>query len=120
MQEVKTILLRQVLSELSEGPSSMQNKLINFLFAFRNTPNTVTGLTPAELFLNWKPRTQLAFLKPNLQADVEKKLNRRKEQSDKLRGSPGQLQNGEKVLVKTVRQENISWLSGKILEKKAK
>lgn len=73
-----------------------------------------------QLFLNWKPRTQLAFLKPNLQADVEKKLNRRKEQSDKLRGSPGQLQNGEKVLVKTVRQENIPWVPGKILEKKGR
>lgn len=98
----------------------MQHKLDNFLFAFRNTPNTVTGLTPAELFLNWKPRIKLALLKPNLQAEllIDKKLNRQKDSLDKLRGSPRIFEVGEKVIVTTVRSEKISWVPGKILERK--
>lgn len=90
----------------------------NFLFAFRNTPNTVTGLTPAELFLYWKPRTKLALLKSNLQADIDKKLNIKNNSSDKLRGSPRIFEVVEKVLVTTVRSEKISWVPGKILERK--
>lgn len=82
------------------------------------TPNTVSGLTPAELFLYWKPRTKLALLKPNLQADIYKKLNRQNDSSDKLRGSPRIFEVVEKVPVTTVRSEKISWVPGKILEKK--
>lgn len=118
VQEVKKNLLRQVLSESSTGPTSLQHKLDNFLFAYRNTPNTVTGLTPAELFLNFKPRTKLALLKPNLQADIDTRLKRQKENADRHRGLPRSFEVGEKVQVKTVRQEKISWVPGKILEKK--
>jgi len=89
------------------------------LFAYRNTPNSVTGLTPAELFLNRKPKTKLALLKPNLQADIDKKLDKQKEYSNRHRGPPRYFEEGEKVLVKTVRQEKISWVPGKILARKS-
>lgn len=66
VQEVKQNLLRQVLGLNQYGRISLQHKLDNFLFAYRNTLCTVTVLTPAELFFNWKPRTKLSMLKPNL------------------------------------------------------
>lgn len=37
----------------------------HFLFAYRNTPTSVTGMTPEEVFLSWKPRTKLEIIKPN-------------------------------------------------------
>ncbi|XP_054257498.1 uncharacterized protein K02A2.6-like [Macrosteles quadrilineatus] len=118
VQEVKKNLLRQVLSEGGTGSLTLQHKLDNFLMTYRNTPNTVTGLTPAELFLNWKPKTRLALLKPNLNARIDTNLDRQKESSDRHRGRARSFEVGEKVFVKTVRQEKIDWVPGKVLEVK--
>lgn len=72
VQEVKKNLQRQVMD--SEADSiSLQHKLDNFVFAYRNILNPVTGLTPAELSLQWKPRTKLTLLKPNLLTDIDQK-----------------------------------------------
>lgn len=76
-------------------------------------------MTPAELFLNWKPRTKLTQLNPNLQAVIEKKREKPKETSDKLRGPSRSFCEGQKVFVKTVRNEKVSWIPGKILTQRS-
>ncbi|XP_054260279.1 uncharacterized protein K02A2.6-like [Macrosteles quadrilineatus] len=118
VQEVKKNLKRQVMASGSET-ISLQHKLDNFLFAFRNTPSTVTGVTPAELFLQWKPRTKLTMLKPCLLSAIDKKREAQKEAADNHRGSFRSFVEGERVLVKSVRQEIISWIPGRILERKS-
>lgn len=119
VQIVKKNLLRQVLDDQNKSKSTtLQHKLDNFLFAYRNTPHTVTGQTPAELFLNWKPRTRLSLLKPNLMATVEDNKRKQKEAADRLRGRDRIFEGGQKVLVKTVRNEKVSWIPGIILEKR--
>ncbi|XP_054276660.1 uncharacterized protein K02A2.6-like [Macrosteles quadrilineatus] len=118
VQEVKKNLKRQVMASGSET-ISLQHKLDNFLFAFRNTPSTVTGVTPAELFLQWKPRTKLTMLKPCLLSAIDKKREAQKEAADNHRGRFRSFVEGEKVLVKSVRQEIISWIPGRILERKS-
>lgn len=40
-------------------------KLQNFLFNHRNTPSTVTGISPAESIFKIKPRTRFDLLKPS-------------------------------------------------------
>lgn len=40
-------------------------KLQNFLFNYRNTPSTVTGISPAESIFKIKPRTRFDLLKPS-------------------------------------------------------
>lgn len=117
VQEVKKSLQRQVMA--SKEVISLQHKLDNFLFAYRNTPNTITGLTPSELFLQWKPRTKLTLLKPNLLVDIDKKKDQQKKAADSHRGVSRSFVEGEKVLVKTVRQERVSWLPGRIMEKRS-
>lgn len=113
-QEVKKNLVRQVLE--ADNPNlSLQHKIDNYLFAYRNTPTTSTGMTPAELFLNWKPRTQLTLLKPNLQIFIQENRERVKEASDRRRGQSRYFQEGQTVLVKTVCQEKVAWIPGKIL-----
>ena len=37
---------------------SLKHQLANCLFQYRNTPHSVTGVTPSELFLKHKPRTK--------------------------------------------------------------
>ncbi|XP_054265657.1 uncharacterized protein K02A2.6-like [Macrosteles quadrilineatus] len=116
VQEVKKSLLRQVLSEKRSHPTSLQHKLDNFLFSYRNTPTSVTGVSPAELFLRWKPRTHLTMLKPNLLDEARKQQELQKRAADKHRGSDRSFSEGQHVLVKTVRQEKISWVPGQIVE----
>ncbi|XP_054259759.1 uncharacterized protein K02A2.6-like [Macrosteles quadrilineatus] len=118
VQEVKKNLKRQVLAEGSTAVS-LQHKLDNFLFVYRNTPSTVTGLSPAELFLQWKPRTKLALLKPHLMSQIEKRKEMQKNSADRHCGSFRSFVEGENVLVKTVRQEQVSWVPGRILEKRS-
>ncbi|XP_054257234.1 uncharacterized protein K02A2.6-like [Macrosteles quadrilineatus] len=116
VQEVKKNLLRQVIEEHQRSQrTTLQMKLDNFLFAYRNTPNTVTGLTPAEMFLSWKPRTQLVMLKPNLQSSIDQKHREQKDAADRLRGRSRFFSEGQAVYVKSVRNEKISWVPGKII-----
>ncbi|XP_054275129.1 uncharacterized protein K02A2.6-like [Macrosteles quadrilineatus] len=119
VQEVKKSLLRQVLGEKSSQQTSLQYKLDNFLFAYRNTPSSVTGVSPAELFLRWKPRTKLTMLKPNLLDESRKKQEMQKRASDRHRGACRFFNENQKVLVKTVRQEKVSWVPGRILQCKS-
>lgn len=117
IQDLKTSLIKQVLMEQNSGHKiSLQHKLDNYLFAYRNTPHTVTGLIPAEVFLKRKPRVKLSFVKPNLTEVLESKQRIQKASADKIRSRPRIFTEGEKVWVKSVRQEKVSWFAGKILK----
>ena len=64
-------ILKQALrtSKIEPG-KSLQLQFSSFLFSYRNTPHTVTGQTPTELFLKRTPRTRLSLLHPNLAQHV--------------------------------------------------
>ena len=64
-------ILKQALK--SVPGTNINHKLSNFLLTYRNTPHSLTGQTPAELFLKRVPRTRLSMLKPNLAKDDEEK-----------------------------------------------
>ena len=59
-------ILKQALrtSKIEPG-KSLKLRLSSFLFSYRGTPHTVTGQTPAELFLKRTARTRLFLLNPN-------------------------------------------------------
>ena len=69
MRVVKYALVKQVL----EGKKgiSMKHRLANFLFRYRTTPHSTTGVTPAELMGKRRLRTKLSLIKPNLAQVVE-------------------------------------------------
>lgn len=48
----------------------MEQQIVNFLFSYRNTPSTVTGLSPNEMIFLIKPRTRLDLLKPEKGGNV--------------------------------------------------
>ena len=56
----------------------MATQLANFLYAYRNTPHTVTGETPALLFFETKPRTKLSLIQPHLAGVIESKQKEQK------------------------------------------
>ena len=80
VQILKRSLEKQVLQK--RNTLSMSHRLANFLFAYRNTPHTTTGVTPASLFLKRLPQTQLSLLSPNLAETVENQQRQQKKYHD--------------------------------------
>lgn len=58
MERQKCSLLRRLrIAEATGRP--WKEELSRYLLAYRTTPHTVTGISPAELMLNWKIKLKL-------------------------------------------------------------
>ena len=55
------------------GGESLQERVSKFLFAYRITPRTTSGVAPAQLLMNRQLRSRLDRLFPDLQVRVQKK-----------------------------------------------
>ena len=53
------------MNDIEKGDA--QKKLDNYLFAYRMTPSTVTGKSPAKLFIGRELKSKLDLVKPNLE-----------------------------------------------------
>ena len=51
--------------------ASLQTRLSRFLFHYRLTPHSTTGIAPAELLLGRRPHSHLDLVKPDLSKTVE-------------------------------------------------
>ena len=60
----------------------MKQRLANFLFRYRTTPRSTTGVTPAELMVKRRLRTKLSLIKPNLAQVVENQQQKQKMYKD--------------------------------------
>jgi len=63
VQSFKSALQKAVEDPMASD-RSMEHRVNAFLMAYRNTPHSITSLTPAEMFLSRKPRTRLSLLDP--------------------------------------------------------
>ncbi|XP_042149549.1 uncharacterized protein K02A2.6-like [Ixodes scapularis] len=118
VQTVKRDLLRQVIDEQRTGvPKSMQHRVDQFLFAYRNTPTGTTDRTPAELFLSWKPRTRLSFLHPEMERRMRDRQQQIKTAADMRRSSWRTFEAGDQVLVRGSRPRDPAWLVGRVVKK---
>lgn len=52
---------------------SIETQISRFLFRYRLTPHSTTGVSPAELLLGRRPRSHLDFVKPDLDEHVRNK-----------------------------------------------
>ena len=93
------------------GKSSIETLVSRFLFSYRNTPHSRTGLTPAELLMNRKPRTLLTSIKPDFYA-------RSKKNSAAMagKGPTRQFAVGDAVLARNYGGGN-KWVKGVVSEK---
>ncbi len=62
---------------------SVDLQLAQFLISYRNTPQTTTGETPAEMMFGRQLRTRLDLIHPDMENDIRKKQQKQKEQFDK-------------------------------------
>ena len=68
-----------------ETVGSMEERLAKLLMAYRTTPQSTTGMTPAELLQGRRIRTRLDMLKPSLEDHVEQKQSQQKSNHDSNR-----------------------------------
>ena len=63
-------MFKHALNSMKGESGSVNKKLATFLLAYRNTPHSVTGQTPANVFTMRTLRSRLDLLKP----DVAKRI----------------------------------------------
>ena len=93
---------------------SINTRLTKVLLAYRTTPQSTTGLTPAEMILGHKPRTHLDLIKPHIAERVEWKQEQQKATHDS-KANPRSFQIGDLVYVKNFGAGH-NWLPGSILK----
>ena len=111
VQTAKTVLTKQVLDGKANS-LSLEHRLANFLILNRSTPHTVTGQSPAELFLGRQIK------KPNLNRAVEEQPLRQKEHHDEGRVKLREFKLNEVVLVRNWRRDVERWIPGRITQVK--
>lgn len=65
-----------------QGNESLEAKVSRFLFSYRITPHSTTGLSPAEMLMSRRPRSAFDLLLPDLKSKVEKKQWKQKVNHD--------------------------------------
>ncbi len=93
----------------------LAHRLSNFLLAYRSTPHTVTGVSPAELFLKRRLRIRLSLLKPDNSRFMGEKQEEQKRHHDKM-VKFREFQVGDSVRVKTHHGNVCTWEPGIILK----
>ncbi|XP_061152316.1 uncharacterized protein K02A2.6-like [Syngnathus typhle] len=89
----------------------LQQKIANFLLAYRNTPHTTTGQSPAMLFMGRNLRSRLDLLKPDIREHVSNRQCSPTQLQRKLRS----FDIGQKVLARDYRNQGDKWQHAEIL-----
>ena len=92
---------------------SLQARVARFLFTYRITPQTTTGISPSELLLGHRLRCHLDFIRPNLDSRVRQNQCRQKD-THNFHAQDRDLHNN--VLAKNF-SSGEPWLHGKIHRK---
>jgi hypothetical protein len=80
---------------------SLDTRLSRLLLTYRVTPHATTGVSPAELLQGRKLRTQLDFLRPDLQARVSSRQQAQKEWHDRS-AKTREFETGDRVRIRDV------------------
>lgn len=103
-------IVKKGLKKVSQG--TITERLAKVLMSYRLTPQTTTGVSPAELLLGKRPRSRLDLLKPHTAERVEHQQHKQKLQHD-ARSKDRRLVVGEKVFVRNY-HHGKRWLPGEI------
>lgn len=107
---VKTF--KEGMKKLSKG--SLETRLSRFLFKYRLTPQSTTGVSPAELMFGRPIRSQLDLMQPSIQSNVLLRQEQQKLGHDQ-RAKERDFKPGDPVYVRNMAQ-GATWLRGTIVE----
>ena len=109
-RSVKTF--KSALKKLDTG--SLQSRVNSFLFKYRITPQTTTGISPAQLMMGRRLHSHLDLLLPSIADKVQRNQSLQKQTHD-YHARDHQLQIDDLVLAKNHGQ-GPPWIPGKILK----
>ena len=115
VQTLKNALKKHTLE--SERGNTTEQKLCSFLLLYRTTPHTVSGVSPAQLFLKRSVRTCLTLIKPSLQDHVQDKQLKMKDYHDQRVPKLREFVKNECVRVKNCRGTDIKYVPGTIVHR---
>jgi len=92
-------IFKEGMKKMDESGDTVLTKLSRFLLAYRSTPQTTTGVTPAELLFNRRLRTRMELSRPDVRQRAETQQQSQKGQHDNTR-KERQFAEGDRVLVK--------------------
>ena len=91
---------------------TLQSRISRFLFHYRITPHTVTGLSPAELLMGRRPRSKLDLLFPNM----SNKMEQYQQKMIPPRKSTRLFKIDDRVFARDFRTSGQTWLPGNIVK----
>ena len=91
----------------------LTDRLAKFLFTYRTTPHTTTGVTLAELLIGRNLQTRFHTLYPNRREDVEKHQAQQKRDHDKS-AKRRHLQPGDYVFAQNFSAQGDQWVAGRV------
>ena len=105
---------KQGIQRISEG--TIETKLARFLFQYRITPHSVTGMSPAQLLMNRRPRSRLDLLYPDIASQV-KQHQQKQQQYHNVHAKARQFQVGEGVYIRQfLHNQKETWITAEICE----
>ena len=113
MAERTVQIVKQGLKKITHG--SIRTRLAKILKAYRLTPHSTTGMSPAEMLLGHRPKSRLDLLKPMTAERIEETQWKQKRQRD-IRSTDRIFNVGDYVFVKNF-QSGDKWLPGVISQK---
>ena len=105
-------IFKNGMKKMTEG--SLRQKLARFLFSYRITPQSTTGVSPAELLMGRKLRSVLDLLNPNVTDRVESSQSAQKASHDK-RAQSRNFMLGDVVYAHSYGQGS-AWVKGTIVD----
>ena len=100
----------------ADPQEALSTRVSRFLFKYRLTPHSTTGISPSELLLGHRPRLHFDFMVPNLATKVRNKQTTQKAQHDK-KSRARTFSVGSNVLVRNF-TTGPEWLFGTIVSSK--
>lgn len=94
---------------------TVQEKLSRFLFAYRITPQTTTGVPPSTLLMGRRLRSRLDRFYPDLAPKVENKQMKQAQQHDSSKPLRS-FNTGDRVYVKDFSSSPPKWIPGRIVK----
>lgn len=100
------------LKSMQNEPGTLQDKIAKFLMMYRKTPNSATGLSPAELMFKRLYRTRIDLVKRDPTTKIEKNNNNEQIIQNK------EFEEGERVQIRFY--DSNKWRFGMITNRKGK
>ena len=94
--------------------NSVQEKLSRFLFGYRTTPHTTTGVPPCEMLMNRRLRLHLDLFHPEISGKVENHRAKQKELHDQR--SLRQFTENDKVYMQDFTTRKPRWIPGTVVQ----